>query len=78
MMRFGGDCYSYCLLAYGIIDLVVEGSLEPYDIIPLIPIIEGAGGIVTNWQGDSAMAGGRILAAADETLHRKALDLLNA
>ncbi len=78
MMRFGGDCYSYCLLASGMIDLVVEGELEPYDIIPLIPIIEGAGGIVTNWQGDSAMAGGRILAAANETLHRKALDLLNA
>ena len=78
MMRFGGDCYSYCLLAHGTIDLVVEGALQPYDIIPLIAIVEGAGGVVTNWQGESAMAGGLIVAAANEKLHKQALDLLNS
>jgi myo-inositol-1(or 4)-monophosphatase len=78
MMRFGGDCYSYCLLAHGLIDLVVEGGLRPYDIIPLIPIIEGAGGIVTNWQGGDASDGGRIVAAANSELHSQALEILNA
>lgn len=78
MMRFGGDCYSHCLLAHGLIDLVVEGSLEPYDIIPLIPIIEGAGGIVTNWQGGDASSGGLIVSAANPELHTKALETLNA
>lgn len=78
MMRYGGDCYSYCLLAHGMIDLVIEGELQPYDIIPLIPIIEGAGGVVTNWQGQSAMAGGLVVAAANAEIHAQALDLLNA
>ncbi|MBW2293088.1 MAG: histidinol-phosphatase, partial [Deltaproteobacteria bacterium] len=78
MMRYGGDCYSYCLLALGMIDLVIDGELKPYDIIPLIPIVEGAGGVVTNWQGESAMAGGLVVAAANPELHAQALDLLNA
>lgn len=78
MMRFGGDCYSYCLLAHGLIDLVIEGGLHPYDIVPLIPIIEGAGGIVTDWQGGDASGGGLIIAAANSTLHRQALETLNA
>jgi myo-inositol-1(or 4)-monophosphatase len=78
MMRFGGDCYSYCLLAHGLIDLVIEGSLQPYDIIPLIPIIEGAGGIVTDWQGGNAHDGGLIVAAANAELHAQALETLNA
>ena len=78
MMRYGGDCYSYCLLALGQIDLVIEEGLQPYDIVPLIPIIVGSGGIVTNWQGGDASAGGRIIAAANETLHAQALDTLNS
>jgi histidinol phosphatase-like enzyme (inositol monophosphatase family) len=78
MMRFGGDCYSHCLLAHGLIDLVIEGSLQPYDIIPLIPIIEGAGGVVTNWQGGDASGGGLIVSAANPELHAQALETLNA
>ncbi len=78
MMRFGGDCYSYCLLAHGLIDLVIEGSLRPYDIIPLIPIIEGAGGVVTDWKGGDASGGGLIVAAANSELHAQALETLNA
>ncbi len=77
MMRYGGDCYSYCLLAHGLVDLVVEGELQPYDIVPLIPIIEGAGGVVTNWQGESATSGGLIVAAANPELHAQALNLLS-
>ena len=54
LRRFGGDCYNYCLLAMGHIDLVVEAGLKPFDILPLIPIIERAGGIVTTWDGGDA------------------------
>jgi myo-inositol-1(or 4)-monophosphatase len=77
MTRFGGDCYAYCLLALGQVDLVVEGQLAPYDIVPLIPIIEGAGGIVTGWQGESAHGGGLVVAAANPRLHAAALERLN-
>jgi myo-inositol-1(or 4)-monophosphatase len=66
MRRFGGDCYSYCMLAHGLVDLIVEADLKPYDIQALIPIVEGAGGIVTDWQGDSAAHGGRVIAAIVE------------
>lgn len=78
MTRFGGDCYSYCLLALGMIDLVIEGELKPYDIIPLIPIIEGAGGVVTTWRGGPANDGGLVVAAANPELHAQALETLNA
>lgn len=78
MSRFGGDCYAYCLLALGQIDLVVEAQLAAYDIVPLIPIIEGAGGVVTNWDGGSAHEGGRIVAAANARLHAATLELLGA
>jgi len=76
LMRYGGDCYSYCLLASGFIDLVIEGGLAPYDIIPLIPIIEAAGGIVTDWSGGPALSGGNIIAAATSELHELAVSIL--
>ena len=76
MMRYGGDCYSYCMLASGFIDLVIESLGGPYDIIPLIPVIEAAGGIVTDWDGGLANSGGRIIAAATPALHDQALSLL--
>jgi histidinol phosphatase-like enzyme (inositol monophosphatase family) len=75
--RFGGDCYAYCMIAAGTVDLVVEAGLDAYDIVPLIPIVEGAGGIVTNWQGESAAKGGQIVAAGDKRVHEAALKLLN-
>jgi myo-inositol-1(or 4)-monophosphatase len=77
LSRYGGDCYAYCMVAAGQVDLVIESGLDPHDIVPLIPIIEGAGGLVTDWQGKSATAGGRIIAAGDRRAHRAALDLLN-
>lgn len=76
MTRFGGDCYGYCLLAAGFVDLVVEAGLKSYDIVPLIPIIEGAGGRVTTWEGAPATQGGRILAAGDPRLHKEAMKVL--
>ena len=54
LTRFGCDCYAYCMLAAGQIDVVIEAGLKPYDIVPLMPIIEGAGGVVTSWTGGSS------------------------
>ena len=76
MTRFGGDCYAYCMLAAGQIDLVVESSLKQVDIVALIPIIERAGGRVTAWDGGPAINGGQILATGDPKLHDAALKLL--
>jgi myo-inositol-1(or 4)-monophosphatase len=78
LSRYGGDCYAYCMVAAGYADLVIEAGLDAYDIVPLIPIIEGAGGVVTNWQGESAANGGRIIAAGDKRVHEAALKLLNS
>ena len=78
LTRYGLDCYAYALLALGQIDFVIEAGLQPYDIAGPLAVVEAAGGIVTNWQGESAASGGQIIAAATELLHRQALDLLNA
>jgi histidinol phosphatase-like enzyme (inositol monophosphatase family) len=77
LTRFGTDCYAYCQLAMGHIDLVVEARLKPFDIAPLIPIVEQAGGIVTTWDGGPAFEGGRVIAASDPELHAAALKLLS-
>jgi myo-inositol-1(or 4)-monophosphatase len=76
LSRYGGDCYAYCMLATGHIDLVIEAELKPYDIAALIPIVTGAGGVVTTWDGAPAQNGGRIIAAGDPRVHEAALKLL--
>jgi myo-inositol-1(or 4)-monophosphatase len=76
LQRFGGDCYSYCLLALGAIDLVVEADLQPYDILPLVPIVEAAGGVVTGPQGETPLHGGFVVAAATPRLHAQAMECL--
>ena len=78
LTRFGYDCYAFCMVAAGFIDLVIESNLKPYDIVALIPIIEGAGGIVTTWDGGSPVNGGAIIAAGDKRTHAAAMALLNA
>ncbi len=78
LSRYGGDCYAYCMVAAGFVDLVIECGLHAHDVVPLIPIIEGAGGLVTNWAGEPALKGGRIVAAGDRRVHAQALALLNA
>lgn len=77
MTRFGGDCYAYCMLAAGFVDVVVEAGLKSYDIAALIPIVERAGGRVTTWDGRPATEGGRIVAVGDPALHEKVMKLLN-
>lgn len=76
MTRYGGDCYGYCLVAAGFVDLVVEVGLKPHDIAALIPIIEGAGGRVTTWEGGPATGGKRIIAAGDARTHAEAMAVL--
>ena len=70
LVRWGGDCYAYCLLAMGLIDVVVESSLQAWDVQALIPIVEAAGGRVTNWQGGPCNEGGPVLACGDPALHK--------
>ena len=77
MSRYGGDCYAYCMLARGYVDLVVEADLQPYDIQALIPIVEGAGGVVSSWDGSSAYSGGQVIAAGSESVYQQALEILH-
>jgi histidinol phosphatase-like enzyme (inositol monophosphatase family) len=76
LSRYGGDCYAYCALAAGHVDLVIESGLNAYDIVALIPIVEGAGGVVTSWDGGDPSKGGAIVAAGDRRLHEAAMKLL--
>ena len=78
LVRFGADCYAYGLLAAGFVDLVLEASLKPYDFCAMVPVVEGAGGIATDWRGRSLdiAADGRILVAGDRRAHEAALALL--
>lgn len=77
LSRYGGDCYAYCMLAAGHLDLIIETELKSYDVAALIPIVNGAGGIITTWDGKPPQSGGRIVAAGDKRLHDAALKLLN-
>ena len=76
--HYGGDCYSYALLASGFVDLVVEAGLKPYDYCALVPVIEGAGGIITDWHGErlGLDSDGRVAAAGDSAVHAAALTAL--
>lgn len=78
LTRFGADCYGYCLLAAGFVDLVLEANLGYYDIAPMIPIIESSGGVVSDWDGSPLRSGGRALAAASAELHNSVLNLLHS
>ncbi|MGK9171830.1 inositol monophosphatase family protein [Yokenella regensburgei] len=78
MTRYGGECYAMAMLAAGQIDLCLEYSLQPYDIVALIPVIEQAGGIVTTLSGGRPELGGTILASGCPRLHEEALRILNS
>jgi myo-inositol-1(or 4)-monophosphatase len=77
LSRYGGDCYAYCVLAAGHVDLIIETELKPHDVLALIPIIEGAGGLMTTWENERPHNGGRIVAAGDRRVHAQAMKLLN-
>jgi histidinol phosphatase-like enzyme (inositol monophosphatase family) len=77
LQRWGGDCYAFALVAHGGIDLMVDAELAPYDILPLVPIIEEAGGVVTDLEGRTPLAGGTVVAAANRALHGAALAIMS-
>ena len=79
LARFNYDCYSYGQLACGHVDLVLESGLHPYDFCALIPVIEGAGGLITDWEGQplTLESKGDVLACATAELHQQALKLIN-
>jgi fructose-1,6-bisphosphatase/inositol monophosphatase family enzyme len=81
LARYGTDCYAYCMIASGQIDLVVEAGLNAYDVAALIPIVRDAGGLVTDWQGNPVdllnIGNGQILAAGSAAVHAEAMELLN-
>ena len=80
LVRYGADCYAYGVLTLGFIDLVVEASNKPYDFCAIPPIVEGAGGIASDWRGAplSLASDGRVLVAGDRRAHQQALALLAA
>ena len=71
--QFGGNCYAYGMLAAGSIDIIVENDLKPWDTFALIPIIQGAGGIITSWSGESATNSPHVLACGERQLHSDVL-----
>ena len=73
LSRYGGDCYIYAMLAMGYVDIALDAGLNPYDIQALIPIIQGAGGVVSTADGGDASMGGLVVAAATPQLHEAAL-----
>ncbi|RCL02086.1 MAG: Inositol-1-monophosphatase [Candidatus Tokpelaia sp. JSC189] len=75
--RFGTDCYAFAMLAAGLIDLVIETRLKPYDVVALVPVIEKAGGVITQWNGGPAEQGGDIIAAATRQLYENAVQKLH-
>lgn len=77
LFRYGCDCYAYTLVASGHVDLVIENSLQAYDVGGLIAIVEAAGGVMTTWDGGRPEQGGNIIAAGSSKLHAEALELLN-
>jgi myo-inositol-1(or 4)-monophosphatase len=75
IFRTWGDCYGYLLLASGWVDVMLDPIMNPWDLLPLIPIIQGANGVITTWSGDDA-TGGASCVAANKTLHSLVLNIL--
>lgn len=75
---WGGDCYIYGLLALGLLDIVTDATMQPWDWAALVPVVEGAGGRVTDWEGRALRFGtdGRVLAVGDARLLAPAVGLL--
>jgi histidinol phosphatase-like enzyme (inositol monophosphatase family) len=71
LVRYGGDCYCYTQLAMGLVDIVIETGLQAYDVQALIPLVEAAGGRITDWRGGSCQEGGDVLACGDPRLHAR-------
>ena len=78
LSRYGVDCYAFAMLAAGHVDCVIETGVQSYDVVALIPIVEGAGGVMTTWKGGDAAKGGDVVACGDRRLHEEVLARLGA
>jgi len=78
MTRYCGDCYLFAVLAMGFVDIVIEAGFNRWDIAALIPIVEGAGGVITAWDGGDCRDGKTILACGDRRIHEEAIKLLKS
>lgn len=80
LMRYGTDCYGCGMMVLGFADFWIEAPLKLYDFAALVPIVQGAGGLMTDWQGKPLRpdSDGRVLASGDAALHREVIDLLAA
>lgn len=76
LMRYGLDAYGYAMIAHGGLDFVIESGLKTWDVAALVPVVEGAGGVLTNWRGGPAYQGGQVVAASSEALHDELLAFL--
>ena len=76
LTRYHGDCYLFAMLAMGFIDVIVEGAFRRWDVAALIPLVQGAGGIITNWQGTTWRDGDPVLASGDARIHAQTVKLL--
>jgi len=79
MPLFGGDCYNYGLVSSGLIDLTVEAGMGVYDFLAQVPILTGAGGIMTDWEGRALgmHSDGKVIAAGDKAVHQEVCTLIN-
>ncbi len=78
MTRTGGDCFFYSLLSSGYLDLIIENNLKPFDIVPIVPIVIGAGGRISNWEGGSSYTDGNIIASCNDSVHNQILEIINS
>ena len=78
LCRVGGDCYIFAMAALGYVDLATDGSLNTYDVLPLIPVIRGAGGVITTYDGGEPSMGGTVLAAGNPALHDAAMAVIRS
>lgn len=76
-VRYGGDCYTPCLVAAGHADLVIEVGMKAWDVQPLIPIVESAGGVISDWRGESAVNAYAVVIASNRELHAEAIAALD-
>ena len=78
LVRYGCDCYAFAMLAAGHVDCVIEAGVQAYDVVALIPIVEGAGGAMSTWTGGDASRGGDVIACGDRRLHDEVIVKLGA
>lgn len=77
LTRYGGDAYFFCMTAAGHLDIAMDCGLQPYDITPLLPIVEGAGGVAAEWTGGDLAQGGNVITAGSRALLEEALEVMS-